>query len=127
VWSAGAYLVPKAGQRVFVGATEEEGNFDSRPTLGAIGELIAAGERVVPSVGGLGLHGVRTGLRPATPDRRPVLGAWTGVDGLFVAGGHFRNGILLGPLSGRLMGQLIRGETPEIDLAPYSPARFRCG
>ncbi|MBV8087637.1 MAG: glycine oxidase ThiO [Chloroflexi bacterium] len=126
VWGRDAYLVPKAGQRLFVGATEEDGTFDSRPTLGAVGELIAAGSRLVPSVRELILHGVRTGLRPATPDRRPVLGEWPGLDGLYVAGGHFRNGILLAPLTGRLMAQLICGEAPDHDLAPYSPARFTC-
>jgi glycine oxidase len=127
VWGRDAYLVPKAGQRVFIGATEEEGTFDARPTLGAVGELIGAGSRLVPAVQGLVLQGVRTGLRPATPDRRPVLGRWPGVAGLYVAGGHFRNGILLAPLTGRLIAQLMSGETPDIDLAPYSPARFTCG
>ncbi|HEU0166679.1 MAG TPA: FAD-dependent oxidoreductase [Chloroflexota bacterium] len=127
VWGRDAYLVPKAGQRVFIGATEEEGTFDARPTLGAVGELIGAGSRLVPAVQGLVLQGVRTGLRPATPDRRPVLGRWPGVAGLYVAGGHFRNGILLAPLTGRLIAQLMSGETPDHELAPYSPARITCG
>jgi len=123
VWGAGAYLVPKAGGELLVGATEEDG-YDARPTLGGISGLVAAGARLMPSLAGMPLNGAWAGLRPALPDRLPALGRLGGVEGLFAATGHYRNGVLLGPLSGKLMAQLVLGERPAHDLEPYSPARL---
>ncbi|MEO8499898.1 MAG: FAD-dependent oxidoreductase, partial [Vicinamibacteria bacterium] len=67
-----------------------------------------------------------TGLRPATPDGLPVIGR-VAVEGLIVAGGLFRNGILLGPLVGEIAAALALGETPSHDLTPFDPARFAKG
>ena len=63
------------------------------------------------------------GLRPGTPDNLPILGA-TRTPGYFVAAGHFRDGILLTPITAQIMSQVVCGETPEYDLAPFSPERF---
>ncbi|MFZ0800852.1 MAG: FAD-dependent oxidoreductase, partial [Terriglobales bacterium] len=63
------------------------------------------------------------GLRPGTPDDLPILGA-TGTPGYFVAAGHFRDGILLAPVTAHVMAQVVTGMKPELDLTPFSPARF---
>ena len=123
VWGSGAYLVPKAGGELLVGATEEPG-YDARPTLGGMAGLVKAGARLMPAIAGMPLNGAWAGLRPALPDRRPALGRLGEVDGLFVATGHYRNGVLLGPLTGKLMAQLVLGERPAHDLSPYSAARL---
>ncbi|MFI5267395.1 MAG: glycine oxidase ThiO [Chloroflexota bacterium] len=123
VWGAGAYLVPKAGGELLIGATEEAG-YDARPTLGGMAGLVRAGTRLMPAIAGMPLNSAWAGLRPALPDRLPALGRLREVDGLFVATGHYRNGVLLGPLTGKLMAQLVLGEPLAHDLAPYSPARF---
>lgn len=63
------------------------------------------------------------GLRPGTPDALPILGA-TSTPGYYVAGGHFRDGILLAPITAHVMAQVIAGSAPECDLTPFSPQRF---
>ena len=124
IWGSGAYLTPKSDGQLLIGATEEPGVFDTRTTLGAISGLIDAGARLVPGLAGLPLNGAWAGLRPALPDRRPAVGALGEPEGLFVATGHYRNGILLGPLTGKLIARLVLGEAPEVDLEAYSPRRF---
>ena len=123
VWGRGAYITPKASGDVFIGATEEEGVFDTRPTLGALAGLVTRAGQLVPSVNCWPLLSSWAGLRPALPDRLPVLAASPDLEGLYVATGHYRNGILLGPLTGRLMAQLVTGEATDVDLAPYSLTR----
>lgn len=123
VWGADAYLVPKASGELLVGATEEP-SFDTQPTLGAISGLVNAGSRLIPGLASMPLSSAWAGLRPALPDRRPVLGPIRDVEGLFVAVGHYRNGILLGPITGRLMADLVLGQPTDVDVTPYSPDRF---
>jgi glycine oxidase len=64
-----------------------------------------------------------TGLRPGTPDNLPIMGA-TNTPGYFVCTGHYRDGILLAPISARVMSQVVTGHAPEFDLAPFAPGRF---
>jgi glycine oxidase len=123
VWGPGAYVTPKVGGQILLGATEEA-SFDARPTLGASARLIAGGTRLLPGLGDLVFDRAWAGLRPATPDQRPVIGAWPGRERLFIASGHYRNGILLGPLTGHLLATLITGAKASDKLAPFSPARF---
>ena len=123
VWGEGAYLTPKAGGELLIGSTEEEG-YDARPTLAGIARLVAAGAAIMPAVAGMPLHSAWAGLRPALPDRLPALGPVPGRDRLFLATGHYRNGVLLGPLTGKLMAQLVLGQPPSHDLTAYSPARL---
>jgi glycine oxidase len=121
VWGAGAYLTPKAGGELLVGATEEEGTYDTRPTLGGIAGLIAAGTQLLPTLRDMPLVQAWAGLRPALPDRKPALGR---LGDLFVATGHYRNGVLLGPLTGKLIAQLVLGKQPTWDLTAYAPERL---
>jgi glycine oxidase len=77
----------------------------------------------VPELGEAKIIEAWTGLRPTLPDELPALGRGA-LDGYFIATGHYRNGILLAPITAKVMAQVIRGERPECDLASFSPARF---
>lgn len=123
VWGADAYLVPRADGRLVVGATVEELGFDTRITAGAVYELLRAAYELVPGVAELELTEIAVGLRPTSPDNAPLLGSSI-VEGLVIATGHYRNGILLAPVTGAAIAELIdTGEAPE-SIAPFSPGRF---
>jgi glycine oxidase len=116
-----AYLVPRADGRYVLGATMEERGFDTAPTAGGVFELLRDISEVVPGVLELELEDVIAGLRPATPDNLPAIGAH---DGLVYATGHFRNGILLSGLTGELAAAALCGEALPAWAAPADPARF---
>jgi glycine oxidase len=120
-WIPGAYLVPRADGRVLVGATAEPGIDDVRVTAGGIGSLLSAALAAAPSLSGFALSESWAGVRPGTPDGRPFIGP-TGLEGLFVASGHFRNGILLAPITAALIARCVSGERPDL-LAPFLLAR----
>jgi glycine oxidase len=121
---AGIYLVPKQDGSLVVGATQEEVGFDCRVTAGGLDEVLAAGTRVVPALADSRFLEAWAGLRPATPDRLPVIGRVPGVEGLVLATGHFRNGILLSPVTARLVADLVLGKGLPDEAAAFSPARF---
>ncbi len=123
LWGDGAYLVPKPGGGVLVGATEEpEAGFDPRVTLGAVARLSRAAVGLVPALAGAELVETWAGFRPATPDRLPVLGPLPGRPDVWVASGHFRNGILLSALSGELVARGLVDRQPLP--AALAPDRF---
>ncbi|HEY8369121.1 MAG TPA: glycine oxidase ThiO [Thermodesulfobacteriota bacterium] len=124
VWTADAYLVPRAAGRVLVGATVEEAGFDTRVTLGAVASLARAACDGVPALADAGVVRAWAGLRPGTPDGLPILGAVPGLSGLVLATGHFRNGILLAPITARLLADLILDGRTSPLLAPFTLARF---
>ena len=117
------YLVPRSDGRIIVGATVEEKGFDKRVEAEVIQALHQAAAVLVPELGEARIHESWAGLRPGTPDELPLLGRGT-FDRFFVASGHYRNGILLAPVTAMLMAQLIRGQAPSLDLNGFSPARF---
>jgi glycine oxidase len=119
----GAYLVPRSDGRVLIGATVEEAGFDKRTDADTIQRLHQAAANLAPELGQARMLEAWAGLRPGSPDDLPILGP-TALPGYFVATGHFRDGILLAPITAVLMASLISGERPEIDLAAFSPARF---
>jgi glycine oxidase len=80
--------------------------------------------RLVPALGRAPIKATWAGFRPWAPDERPVIGPWPGLDGLVVATGHFRNGILLAPITARLIRELLVERAPSLDLAPFLPNRF---
>lgn len=124
LWAGECYLVPRPDGEIVLGATEEEGNYDLQPTLAGMHRLTEAALEVVPAVGGFSVDGFWAGLRPAAPDRFPIVG-WAGaLDGLFVATAHYRNGILLGPLTGRRVAAHLLGDASLGELAPFSVTRF---
>jgi glycine oxidase len=117
------YLVPRSDGRIVIGTTVEEAGFDKRTEPNVIQRLQAAAVRLVPGLGQARLNEAWAGLRPGTPDDLPILGA-TATPGYFVAAGHFRDGILLAPITAHLMSQLVTGVNPEYDISAFSPARF---
>jgi glycine oxidase len=117
------YLVPRSGGELVVGATMEEQGFDARVTAGGVYDLLREARRALPGVYELELAEARAGFRPALRDHMPALDA-TGVEGLFLATGHFRNGVELAPITARLLADLlIDGREDEL-LEPFSPLRF---
>lgn len=117
------YLIPRSDGRMLIGATQEEAGFDKQTVPETIQNLRASAVDVVPKLAEARFLEAWAGLRPGTPDALPILGA-TSTPGYFVATGHFRDGILLAPVTARVMGQVIAGEKPEIDLTAFAAARF---
>jgi glycine oxidase len=117
------YLVPRADGRLVAGATVEELGFDTRVTAGGVHEVLREAYRALPDVAELELERTVAGLRPATPDNAPVVGPG-GLQGLLLATGHFRNGILLAPLTATGVAAMLSGEEPPPELAVADPARF---
>jgi glycine oxidase len=120
------YVVPRADGRVVVGATVEEQDFDTRVTAGAVHDLLRAALELLPDVAELELVETVAGLRPGSPDNAPLLGP-AGVDGLVVATGHYRNGILLAPVTAEAVAELLATGRVPAAIAPFSPARLQAG
>jgi glycine oxidase len=118
------YLVPRSDGRVLIGATVEEAGFDKRTDPDTIEQMHRAGLRLIPALGGARILEAWAGLRPGTPDNLPILGV-TATPGYFVATGHFRDGILLTPVTAHVMAQVIMGAKPEYDISAFSPMRFQ--
>jgi glycine oxidase len=117
------YMVPRGDGRLVVGATVEEMGWDTTVTATATYELLRDAITVVPAVGELELVEVRAGLRPGSPDNAPMIGAGA-LDGLVVATGHFRNGVLLTPVTADAVVTLLTsGAVPEVVRA-FDPCRF---
>ncbi|MFW6640467.1 glycine oxidase ThiO [Nocardiopsis algeriensis] len=107
------YLVPRADGEVVVGATQEERGHDTSLTVGGLWQVLRDARELVPGVDELEVTETCVGLRPGSPDNAPLLGP-TGVGGLHLAGGHFRHGVLLAPVTGEAMAQVLTGEAlPE--------------
>jgi glycine oxidase len=113
------YIVPRLDGHVLVGSTEEEADFDARPTASAIAELLAFATELAPPLADASVERCWAGLRPGSPDGLPFLGLVPGWRNLFVAAGHFRSGIQLSPATGMVMKQLLMGATPTIPLETF--------
>jgi glycine oxidase len=109
VFAEGCYLVPKEGGRLVVGATMEPGTFDERVSLGGLSELMQKATRILPSIHFAAWERAWSGIRPQTPDGLPILGEHPEIRGLIVATGHFRNGILLAPVTAEIVADLAEG------------------
>jgi glycine oxidase len=124
VWSEDCYLVPKLNGELIVGATEEEAGFDCRNTAAGVAELLRHAAAAIPALADTTFLRAWAGLRPALPDALPAIGPLPGIEGLTVAAGHYRNGVLLSPITGELVaGWVLRGEYPESARA-FLPERF---
>jgi glycine oxidase len=123
VYGNHGYIVPRVDGRLIVGSTMEEAGFDTRVTAEGTAHLIGIATSIAPATKRATIAETWTGLRPATPDGLPVIGRGS-LEGLIVAGGLFRNGILLGPLVGEIAATLALGEEPKVDLKPFNPGRF---
>lgn len=117
------YLLPRKDGRVIIGATVEEAGFDKTVDPSTIQSLHQAAANLVPSIGEAKILEAWAGLRPGSPDDLPILGPGR-IPGTYAATGHFRNGILLAPITAVAMSELIQGKQTRVDLRPFSPARF---
>ena len=119
--SEDVYVVPRGGSWL-LGSTAERIGFEKRVTAGAVARLLAAATRLIPALEGAAFLRAWSGLRPGTPDGLPVLGRGP-LPGLFLATGHFRNGILLAPVTALALADLLTGSGGR-DLTPFSILRF---
>ncbi|HEX4001643.1 MAG TPA: glycine oxidase ThiO [Candidatus Acidoferrales bacterium] len=120
------YLVPRRDGRIVAGSTKEEAGFEKRVTAEGIRKVLDAAIEICPTLAGAEIVETWSGLRPGTPDDLPILGP-TDVEGLLVATGHYRNGILLTPVTARLIRDwIVRGDAgfEDFDAATFSPLRF---
>ena len=121
--ASGVYFVPRVDGRYVLGATMEERGWDTTPTAGGVYELLRDMSEIVPGVLELEIEELTAGLRPATPDNLPAIGRGA-LDGLVWATGHYRNGILLTPVTAELVVDALAGEPlPELAVAA-DPRRF---
>jgi glycine oxidase len=118
------YMAPRPSGELLIGATVERAGFQRAVTAEGIAGLLRAAIELVPSLRDLPIARTWCGFRPWAPDSLPVLGPWPGVEGLFVATGHFRNGILLAPITARLMTEWITGREPSLAMKDFLPDRF---
>ena len=118
-----SYLVPRHDGRLLVGGTMEKVGFDKSVTSGGLQGLGEKAHRLVPDAAKLPFAGAWAGLRPGSPDDLPIFGA-TDIENYFVATGHFRNGILLAPITAQLMAEVILGRKASLPLEAFSPLRF---
>jgi glycine oxidase len=117
------YVVPRGDGRLIVGATVEEHGFDTTVTAGGVLELLREAYRVLPEIAELELVEATAGLRPGSPDNAPLIGPGD-AEGLLIATGHFRNGVLQAPVTADSVAALLAGEPAPVDLEPFSPLRF---
>jgi len=125
----GGYLVPREDGRYVLGATVEERGFELAPTAGGIYELLRNAHELVPGISELEIEELSVGLRPGTPDNGPAIGP-ASVHGLIWATGHYRNGILLAPVTAKLVADLLIGDgrqEPDPLLYACAPERFMAG
>ena len=118
------YLVPRSDKRIVIGSTLEEAGYNKQTDVDTIQRLFHAAVELVPALASARVHEDWAGLRPGTPDELPILGeAW--IRGYFLATGHYRDGILLAPLTAQVMAALILKKSSAIDLHSFSPFRLR--
>lgn len=124
LYTHSGYLVPKADGRVVVGATEDRAGFDARPTAQGMARLLTFATRQVPALAQAPFESAWAGLRPASKDGLPILGAAPGWDNAYVATGHYRNGILLAPITGEILAREMLHDCPHPLLSAFRADRF---
>jgi glycine oxidase len=117
------YLVPRRDGTVLAGSTVEMAGFRKEVTVGGLAQILGMARALVPALGDAPVTGTWSNFRPYTEDHLPVLGL-TPVRGLVLATGHFRNGILLAPVTAEAIASLVATGSSDVDLTPFSVARF---
>jgi glycine oxidase len=118
------YLIPRSSGELLIGATVEKVGFQRSVTAVGIASLLTAAIGLVPGLASLPISRTWFGFRPWAPDSLPILGPWPGIEGLFVATAHYRNGILLAPITARLMTEWMTHGRPSLDVKDFLPNRF---
>ena len=124
VYGHQGYVVPRRDGRLIAGSTMEEAGFNARVTVEGVAKALEIATAIAPATRHSTIADTWIGFRPATPDGLPIIGKGE-AEGLVIAGGLFRNGILLGPLVGEIAAGLAAGEGAPVDLSAFSPRRFR--
>ncbi len=124
IWGPRCYLVPINAGSILVGATVEDAGFDERTTVAGVRDLLDGACDLVPHLCQATFAGARVGLRPATADELPIIGRSTKMPGLVYATGHYRNGVLLAPLTARIVADLVLDNREDPLLAATRPQRF---
>jgi glycine oxidase len=122
VFGPDCYVVPRADGRVLIGSTLEFVGYKREVTAGAVAKLLTAAIRLVPALADAELSSSWSSFRPYTPDELPLLGP-SQTPGLILMSGHYRNGILLAPISAKIVAACVTGQKPPVDLAPFAPDR----
>lgn len=118
------YIVPRSSGKILIGATVEDVGFDKSVNPSAIQQLLSSAVRYLPELGTSPITQSWAGLRPGTPDDLPIIGP-THIPHMFVATGHFRNGILLAPITAQIMASLVERRPSPLDIGAFAPSRFR--
>jgi glycine oxidase len=124
VWGRACYLVPWNDGSVLVGATVEDVGFDERATAAGVRDLLTGAADLVPATASANFEDVRVGLRPLTGDELPVIGASSTMRGVYYATGHYRNGVLLAPLTALMLADLMLERRERAELALVTPGRL---
>jgi len=124
IWGQACYLVPWSDGTVLVGATVEDVGFDERPTAEGVRSLLSAAIDLVPSLERAHFEEVRVGFRPKASDEMPIIGRSETMPSVFYAVGHYRNGVLLAPLTAALMADLVLEDKERAELALVRPGRL---
>lgn len=117
------YLVPRSDGRLVIGSTLEDVGYNKQTDVSTLRRLFDAAVEVIPGIAKSLRHEAWAGLRPGTPDELPILGE-TSISGYLIASGHYRDGILLAPVTAALMSDVVIGKTPFFDLSPFAANRF---
>jgi len=123
LWSDDVYLVPRNDGRILAGATVEYVGFNKNVTAGAVQKILTAALQLAPALADAQIEETWAGLRPDAPDHLPIIGP-TDLEGLLIATGHFRSGILLAPITAQLIRQWITTQNISPDWARFNPMRF---
>jgi glycine oxidase len=123
LWSERIYLVPRTDGRLIAGATAEHAGFDHRVTAGSMKKILSGAMELVPALEAAQVEETWAGLRPDTPDHLPILGP-ADREGLLIATGHFRSGVLLAPITARWIREWITMQKVSLDWERFSPMRF---
>ena len=124
VWGPECYVVPHTDGTLLAGATVEDVGFDERATAAGIRDLLDAVCELLPEAWGASFLGARVGLRPATPDELPAIGPDAHIDGLVHASGHYRNGVLLAPITAKVVADWLIDRRHDPAFAAFDPNRF---
>jgi len=124
IWGRDCYCVPWSDSSVLVGATVEDAGFDERSTLEGVSQLTRAAAELLPGTTRASVEAIRVGLRPATPDDLPIIGPLPGAPRVIAATGHYRNGILLAPITAEIVRKVVVDGESDAMFENLSAARF---